>query len=408
MAQDLYVGMDIGSSSHEAYLVTKEKTVRLQRTVKQSIREIGNFIKYLEKLQEREGYREVIIGMEGSNGYGAPMDRMLIHAGFRVVSINSIAMDKYRLLVGQPRKDDPYDAKLVAHYLIELCSANDLGRSVQEIKNPSESSMGNLRILTRELRTTKRDLTRVVNRLTKHVLGYFPDFIAEFVTLQTKTARTLLKHYPSVSKVKKARASTIAKLQISPQRRVGPKAAAKLKSVVEGLEYLDPLEDEMAEVTEEIINHMNFLIRQVEQLEEKIEEMVSNNGSVKAIVARLSGAGLINTSELLAEIGDISRFATRDKLSIYCGIGCLNHSSGKSISARKPTQMNHRAKGVLCMMANVARLYDPRAKAYYEKKRKEGKGHWHATKCLAKYLLRKIYSILQEQAAKEQELPIAA
>jgi transposase len=404
---NLYVGIDIGSASHEACLISADKQFTCSEQVQQSLRDIGRFIQYLQVLQKAQAYSEVIVGMEGSNGYGAPLDRMLIQAGFKVVAINSTAMDKYRKLIGSARKDDVYDAKLVAHYLIDLC-AQSIGRGVQEVKDPSESSMGNLRVFTREYRTTKRDLTRVVNRLRKHVLSYFPDFLEVFNDLQTKTAIALLKHYASVSKVKRSRVTTIANRQITERRRVGPKAATKLKKLVSGLTYHDPLEEEMAAVTVDLVSHVEFLIRRAGDLGLKIKAMIANDTSVQAVLKNVKGAGELSTAELLAEIGDKKRFANRDKLSLYCGVACLNYSSGKKVSTRKVTHMNHRAKGVLCMMANAARLHDEESRIYYEKKRAEGKGHWHAVKCLAKYLLRKIYRILQEQALKEEELQMAA
>ena len=96
---------------------------------------------------------------------------MLVDAGFKLVAINSVALDQFRKLVGQPRKDDPYDAYLVCKYLMDIYQGQSCEKNTQAIGNPGKSSLGNLRILTRQLRTTKRDLTRTTHRLRKHVLG---------------------------------------------------------------------------------------------------------------------------------------------------------------------------------------------------------------------------------------------
>jgi transposase len=347
-------------------------------------------------VQAEYDYEQIIIGMESSNGYAAPLDRMLQAAGFTVIAVNSLSIDKYRKLVGQARKDDPYDARLVCEYVIDIYCLKGLRNNAQEIGNPDQASLGKLRVLTRHYRTTKRDLTRVTNRLRKHILGYFPDFLQVFGDLHTKTARTLLKRYNTVSQIKRVRTATLAKLKISPRRTVGPKAAAKLTEVVAPIDYLDPLEAAMGQMTHDLVVQLDMLISQLEELEQEIGAMADKSRAIQHIAAEVSGAGIFNSSELLAEIGDITRFATRDKLSIYCGIGCLNHSSGKMVGARKPIHINHNAKGAVCMMAQAAIIHDAESRAYYDKKRQEGKAHWHAIKCLSKYLLRRIFRLLAE------------
>jgi transposase len=225
-----------------------------------------------------------------------------------------------------------------------------------------------------------------------------------FGDLNTKTARALLRQFNTVSQVKQVRATTIAKIKINSKRGVGAKAAAKLKALVKKIDYLDPMEEAMSQRTRDLVAHLDILFVQLENLKQQIEVIANESQDIRQIAENVAGAGLVNASELMAEIGDISRFANRDKLTIYCGIGCLNHSSGKMVSAKKPTHMNHHAKNALCLMALAALRHDPESKTYYDKKRQEGKKHWHAIKCLAKYLLRKIFTLLNQNS---QSCPLA-
>ena len=397
----IYVGIDIGSEAHEVVVLSKSHEVLKRRKLKHSIRQITEFIEDLRQLAKDHNCSEVMVGMESSNGYAAPMDRMLVGAGFKVIAINSVTIDKYRKLVGQPRKDDKYDAKLIGKYLIDMFHLKGIEKNAQEIKNPEQASLGKLRALTRLYRTTKRELVRVNNRLIKHVLGYFPDFLEEFEDLQTKTARVLLCQFGTLSKAKKAKLTRIANTKISAGRRVGPKAAGRLKVLVNQINYHDPLEEQMGKVTSNLVSQMNWLMEQLDDLALQIVELSKGHSGIQEVASKISGAGLISASELLAEIGDIRRFTTRDKLSIYCGIGCLNNSSGKSEKGSKPTHVNHRAKGVLCMMAQAAIMTHSESRRYYDKKRKEGKSHWHAIKCLAKYLLRHIFTLLNQMEVED-------
>ena len=96
--QKLYIGIDVGAKSHHVTMMDSEGNVIMDQQVKQSIREVSRFIKQIRGYQEEHHCKEVLIGMEGSRGYAAPMDRMLVEAGFSLVAINSAAIDKYRRL----------------------------------------------------------------------------------------------------------------------------------------------------------------------------------------------------------------------------------------------------------------------------------------------------------------------
>ena len=72
----------------------------------------------------------------------------------------------------------------------------------------------------------------------------------------------------------------------------------------------------------------------------------------------------------------------------------LTHQSGQMHQTRSPRQVNQRAKAA--MMTAVARHIAcvPESKAYYDKKRAEGKTHNQAIRALGRHLVRVIWSIL--------------
>lgn len=383
----LFVGIDIGSESHHVCMIYNNQIER--KKIKHSLKELGEFIEQLKQMAAER----IIVGLEGSGGYAAPLDRMLLAAGIELLPIQSNRLHQYRQLIGQPRKDDRYDAELIARYLQDLN-----GKTLQPL---GQSPLGNLRIFTRQRRTTKRELTQALQRMKKHVLEYFPDFLLLFPDLKREIPRAILKKFPSVSKLKKAPVSSIAKIKLT-HRRVGPKAAQKVKNLVKTINFNDPLEKSMASVTRICLQQIDELLVKIAAFEQEIAALSAHSVPIQAVVQQITGAGLHSAAELLAEIGDSKRFATRDKLTLYCGIGALNFSSGKMEGARKATQVNHRTKGIICLIANAAVLHDEKSKNYYHKKRAEGKSHWHAIKCLSKYILRKIFKILKNLESEQK------
>jgi transposase len=89
-------------------------------------------------------------------------------------------------------------------------------------------------------------------------------------------------------------------------------------------------------------------------------------------------------SRILAEIGDGSRFADGDKLASYAGLAPVVRQSGKSINGEsKSRRGNHRLKNAM-FLAAFASLRTPESKAFYDRKRAEGKRHNAALICLAR------------------------
>ena len=77
----------------------------------------------------------------------------------------------------------------------------------------------------------------------------------------------------------------------------------------------------------------------------------------------------------LAEIGDPHRFADGSRLASYAGLAPVDWQSGRSAQSRKPRGGNHRLKNAMFTAAFVATQHDPDARAYYQRKRSQGKRH---------------------------------
>jgi len=79
------------------------------------------------------------------------------------------------------------------------------------------------------------------------------------------------------------------------------------------------------------------------------------------------------------------------------GMSPLSKDSGQHHGSKSPRQVNQRAKAA--MMTAVARHITcvPESKAYYDKKRAEGKKHNQAVRALGRHLVRVIRSMLKNE-----------
>jgi transposase len=117
-------------------------------------------------------------------------------------------------------------------------------------------------------------------------------------------------------------------------------------------------------------------------------------GQIGALVAQsgttltsLFGIGLVIAGRILAEVGDITRFAAKDKFASYNGTAPIDVSSGDQIRHRLSRAGNRRNCHALHMMA-VTQIRYPGTdgRRYYERKRTEGKTPKEALRCLKRRL----------------------
>ena len=106
----------------------------------------------------------------------------------------------------------------------------------------------------------------------------------------------------------------------------------------------------------------------------------------------LFGIGPVIAGRILAEVGDVARFATKDAFASYNGTAPIDVSSGDQVRHRLSRAGNRRISHALHMMA-VTQIRYPATpgRRYYERKRCEGKTPKEALRCLKRRLSDLVY-----------------
>jgi transposase len=122
-------------------------------------------------------------------------------------------------------------------------------------------------------------------------------------------------------------------------------------------------------------------------------------GQIAALVAgsgttlmTLYGIGPLIAGRILAEAGDVARFAAKDKFASYNGTAPIDVSSGDQVRHRLSRAGNRRNCHALHMMAVTQIRYPGTAgRRYCERKRTEGKTPKEALRCLKRRLSDAVY-----------------
>jgi transposase len=153
------------------------------------------------------------------------------------------------------------------------------------------------------------------------------------------------------------------------------------------------------------------LVGQILRLEEEIATVTAAlSERVRASrtpILALCGVGEVIAARLLGERGTVPRVPSAAALAALAGIAPVAVSSGGRGGFRLNRGGNRQLNRVIHLMALSQRRCEPRAQAYYAKKRAEGKTRRGAMRCLKRRLVDVLFRCFT-QSAVEQSVAVAA
>jgi len=128
------------------------------------------------------------------------------------------------------------------------------------------------------------------------------------------------------------------------------------------------------------------------------------------IILSMPGFGIILGAEFLAATGgDIAAFGNPDRLAAVAGLAPVPRDSGRiSGNLKRPRRYNRRLLRACYLAAHIAIRTDPASRAYYNRKRTEGKRHTQAVLALARRRLNVLWAMLRDHKTYQPTAPNAA
>jgi transposase len=145
------------------------------------------------------------------------------------------------------------------------------------------------------------------------------------------------------------------------------------------------------------------LAAQVLALEERAAELDRAMAALPVaheveLLMTMPQVGLTTALVVAGNTGDVTRFADVHRYVAYCGLAPATHQSGAGAPVPKPRhRYNRHLKRAFLLLALAQVRWCPEARAYYDRKRAEGKRHWPALRCLARQLCRIAYRLLVQR-----------
>jgi transposase len=149
----------------------------------------------------------------------------------------------------------------------------------------------------------------------------------------------------------------------------------------------------------ELIGELEGIDRKIKTADKDLKELVAARGST---LMDLHGIGPSGAARLLADVGDIRRFADRDRFASWNGTAPLDASSGQQQRHRLSRAGNRRINRVLHIMAVVQLRNPTEGRAYFDAKKAEGKTSMEAMRALRRRLSNVVYARMDADQKQRQ------
>jgi transposase len=327
--------------------------------------------------------RTTQIAIESYGSYGKLFIYDLLRKGYDVREVNPHISKKLSQLYSEEHSD--------------LKDAESLARALRLIPNLPKVAITDkkqwLAKLTRTRRKLVKDLNGYLNRL--HIAlteSYGVVYKRLFKILSMKKALKFFEDYPTIND---SLADERAKKQLGKEKWELLEQAGKWEDDA----YLETLRTEIRGFIEII----RTITSTKEAIEKKIDETADLDEEMQ-LLRTFPGIGGVAGATLLSEIGDIERFEKESYLSAYCGVSPVLWQSGTGkIRTKRRRRYSRRLKGILYFISLSQIRINPESRAYYERKRNEGKTHWQAMNALSRQLIRIIYYILKDKVPYQRQ-----
>jgi len=379
----LAIGVDVAKDMHWVTALTEHGDVVLDRRVVNTPDELAALAAELVALGG-----ERTVGMDVVGGIASLATAVLLDAGERVVHVPGLAVNRARQgTTGGEAKSDPRDARVIAEQV----------RTRRELRPIAAESapLVELRLLVGRRRDLVVEQTRRLARLHDLLVTIHPG-LERRLDLTTKGALYLLTRYVTPAELRRAgRARLVSFLRTCPHlQRLEALAAAALEAAHEQRLAL-PGEAVAAVLCRELASDALRTRERLGTLDQQLTELLARHPDGTLILS-LPGMGVILACEFFVEAGSLARFASPDALAAAAGLAPVLRQSGKMRFLRRPRGGNKNLKRILYQSAFCS-LQHPVSRAFYDRKRREGKRHHQALIALARRRVNVLWAMLRDR-----------
>ena len=342
------IGMDPHKRSVTIEVMTADETVLGGGRYATDEAGFAEMRRYVSQFPDR------IWAIEGCSGIGHHVAVRLLAAGENVVDVPPKLSARARVFAtGQGRKTDATDAHSIA-----LVGTRMTG--LRPVVNDEQLAV--LRLLVDRRRSLGEEHTRKTSQLHQLLLELIPGG---------------------------------AKKDLS---------AAQAKALLAKVRPRDVVGKTRRRVAAELVADLERIYARKKEANKELTELVRATGTT---LLDLHGIGPTGAARLLVEVGDITRFPNKAHFASWNGTAPLDASSGDQVRHRLSRKGNRQINRVLHTMARVQLRNPTEGRAYYDRKKADGKAPMEAMRCVKRRLSDIVFQTMLNDAVRTTAAPTA-
>lgn len=392
----LYVGIDPHKHQHTAVGMDFFRQKIFEYTFANKPSEFPKLLKVIEKHRIQAGLSQVEIGLEDTNNFGRALAVFLSerqHSVREVSSKLSSAKRKSQLTVV---KSDAWDAQCIAIVLMEEWDR-------LPIANPIDHYWAIQQLVSRRNASTK-GLTFSIKKLHAQLQHHYPTYRKFFTELDGKTSLGFFHRFPSPRHVEGVSLEELTYfLQKLSHYACSTKKAADILTLIESDgQQRNDFQDKRDFIVRSLVKEIRFHKKEIVQTEQELKPLMEALGYK---LESMTGIDLVSAASLVAEIGDIQRFASANQLARFAGIAPVDVGSGGKVKHVKTSQGNRTLHELFFQLACRQLVVSKRNQTprnsilleYYNKKQADGKTKGQAIVCVMRKLVNIVYKMMKHK-----------
>ncbi len=378
----VFLGLDVGKGDHHAVgLAPDGKRLHDAPLPNTEVRLRALF----DKLG-RHGRLLVVVDQPAS--IGALPVAVARTCGHQVAYLPGLAMRRIADLHPGTAKTDARDAYVIAD------AARTLPHTLRRV-DAGDDALAELEMLIGYDDDLAGEATRTSNRIRGLLTQIHPALervigpkIAHAAVLE------LLSRCGGPAGLRKAGRAKLNEIAVTRAPRVGARLVEQILTALGEQTVTVPGSQTAETILPRLADSLRDVLRHRDQVAKQVEGMLDAH-PLAEVLTSMPGIGVRTGARILLEVGDATAFPTSGHLAAYAGLAPVTRRSGSSIRGEHPPKGGNKQLKRAFFLAAFASLAHPPSRAYYDRKRAEGKKHNAALICLARRRVDVLHAMLR-------------
>jgi transposase len=380
----VFCGVDVGKGTHHAVALD----ARGKRLHDKELPQDEQALRAL--LTSLQSHGTVLVVVDQPNNIGALPIAVARAVDCHVGYLPGLAMRRIADLHPGQAKTDARDAYIIAE------AARTMPHTLRRV-DIGEEALAELNVLVGFDDDLAGEATRLVNRIRGLLAEVHPALERVLgPRVQQGGVLALLNTFGGPEGLRAAGKRQLTNTAVKGSPRVGAAIVEDLLQALTEQTVTVPGTAAAEKVLPHLARSLSDVLDQRKSIATEVEKVLDAH-PLAEVLTSMPGVGVRTAARILLEVGDATSFPTSGHLAAYAGLAPVTRRSGSSIRGEHPSRAGNKQLKRAMFLAAFAALQDPASRAYYDRKRAEGKKHNAALICLARRRCDVLYAMIKNK-----------